>query len=404
MPIVVNSNASATEASFNLSRANDALRKSLQKLSTGKRINSPADDAGGLAVAYKLSSTIKRSYAVVQNAQNALSYLQVQDSGLKTVGNILDRMSELRVMAQDITKNAGDIENYSKEFLELQSQLNQISRETFNGISLFATETSHVQTGELPAGVSDSDLRVDGTFAYTANDGTAVQYDKFGRTFFSHPSGQAIDGSISLNVVNLQFVLSIGTLDVNRTLDIDLGGLQNIDPTADGTGDGSAGTAGVPPAGVGSGSASSRDHHATDIVAGGNKLTINNAAIPVDDTGLAGRYTDGVADADVDTSGINANGFITTILDVDVGQFTEAIERLADMRAENGAEQNRVMNTINLLQTNVTNLEAAHGRIMDADIALESTRFARQNVLVQASASMTAQANQLTNIALTLLQ
>ena len=157
MPIVVNSNASATEASFNLSRANDALRKSLQKLSTGKRINSPADDAGGLAVAYKLSSTIKRSYAVVQNAQNALSYLQVQDSGLKTVGNILDRMSELRVMAQDITKNAGDIENYSKEFLELQAQLNQISRETFNGISLFATETHRVQTGEI-TGASDSDL------------------------------------------------------------------------------------------------------------------------------------------------------------------------------------------------------------------------------------------------------
>ena len=87
-----------------------------------------------------------------------------------------------------------------------------------------------------------------------------------------------------------------------------------------------------------------------------------------------------------------------------MGQFTEAIERLSDMRAENGAEQNRIMNSINLLQTNVTNLEAAHGRIMDADIALESTRFARQNVLVQASASMTAQANQLTNIALTLLQ
>jgi flagellin-like hook-associated protein FlgL len=394
MPIVVNSNASATEASFNLSRANDALRKSLQKLSTGKRINSPADDAGGLAVAYKLSSTIKRSYAVVQNAQNALSYLQVQDSGLKTVGNILDRMSELRVMAQDITKNAGDIENYSKEFLELQSQLNQISRETFNGISLFATETSAVQTGEI-TDVSDSDLRVDGTFAYTANDGTAVQYDKFGRTFFSHPSGQATDGSISLNVVNLQFVLSIGTLDVNRTLDIDLGGLQNFDPNqVAGAG---AFSSTIPP--TAGGHANARDMHATDL---GN--TIKGQAIPIDDTGTAGRYTDGAADIDVNTSGINSNGFITTILDVDVGQFTEAIERLADMRAENGAEQNRVMNTINLLQTNVTNLEAAHGRIMDADIAMESTRFARQNVLVQASASMTAQANQLTNIALTLLQ
>ena len=394
MPIVVNSNASATEASFNLSRANDALRKSLQKLSTGKRINSPADDAGGLAVAYKLSSTIKRSYAVVQNAQNALSYLQVQDSGLKTVGNILDRMSELRVMAQDITKNAGDIENYSKEFLELQAQLNQISRETFNGISLFATETAHVQTGALPDGVSDSDLRVDGFFAYTSNDGTAVQYDKFGRTFYSHPSGQASDGSISLNVVNLQFVLSIGTLDVNNTLDIDLGGLQNIDPTADGAGN--EGTGADRFFAVGD---KNRDHHATDINPGANKLTVANAPIPINNP----NYTDG-ADPNSTSSGINNSGFISTILDVSVGQFTEAIERLSDMRAENGAEQNRIMNTINLLQTNVTNLEAAHGRIMDADIALESTRFARQNVLVQASASMTAQANQLTNIALTLLQ
>ena len=397
MPIVVNSNASATEASFNLSRANDALRKSLQKLSTGKRINSPADDAGGLAVAYKLSSTIKRSYAVVQNAQNALSYLQVQDSGLKTVGNILDRMSELRVMAQDITKNAGDIENYSKEFLELQAQLKQISRETFNGISLFATETHRAplggaagEGGELGSAVSDSNLNVNPhnpdaggnqTVAYTSNDGTAVSYDKFGRTFYTHPSGQASDGSISLNVVNLQFVLSIGTLDVNETVNIDLGGLQNVDP----------GTA--PYAGA-TAVANDRSWHAIQ------GLTNANNPIPVNDP----NYTDGAVDPDSTTSGINADGFIATILDVSVGQFTEAIERLADMRAENGAEQNRVMNSINLLQTNVTNLEAAHGRIMDADIALESTRFARQNVLVQASASMTAQANQLTNIALTLLQ
>ena len=70
MPIVVNSNASATQASMNLSRANDSLRKSLERLSSGKRINSPADDAGGLAVAYKLNSKLNRSEAVVQNAQN----------------------------------------------------------------------------------------------------------------------------------------------------------------------------------------------------------------------------------------------------------------------------------------------------------------------------------------------
>jgi flagellin len=323
MPIVVNSNASATEASFNLSRANDSLRKSLGRLSSGNRINSPADDAGGLAVAYKLDSKLNRTEAVIQNSQNALSYLQVQDGALSTVGKILDRMGELRTMAQDVTKNSGDIENYSKEFLELQSQLNQVKEEKFNGISLFAIQDQTIQN----SGISANDAG-----SYTDLNGATIQYDKYGRTLFTAASGQAQDGSISLNVVNLQFVLSIGSLSSSTNVaGSDLGGFDN--------------------------------------------------------TG----------------TGISAGGFITNILDVSVGQFAESIERLADMRAENGAEQNRVMNSIGLLQTNMTNLEAAHGRIMDADIALESTRFARHNVLVQASAAMTAQANQLTNVALQLL-
>jgi len=328
MPIVVNSNASATSASFNLSRANDSLRKSLGRLSSGNRINSPADDAGGLAVAYKLESKLNRTEAVVQNSQNALSFLQVQDGALATVGKVLDRMGELRTMAQDITKNSGDIENYSKEFLELQSQLNQVKQEKFNGISLFSVSGDTLQNSgnSSPSGGS-----------YTDVNGNSVTYDKFGHTLFTAASGQPEDGSISVNVVNLQFVLSIGNLSsTSNTNGSDLGGFDN-------TGNGISGTAG-------------------------------------------------------DTA-----RFISSILDVSVGQFTEAIERLADMRAENGAEQNRVMNSIGLLQTNLTNLEAAHGRIMDADIALESTRFARHNVLVQASAAMTAQANQLTNVALQLL-
>ena len=142
MPIVVNSNASATSASYNLSRANDALRKSLGRLSSGNRINSPADDAGGLAVAYKLDSKLNRTEAVIQNSQNALSFLQVQDGALATVGKVLDRMGELRTMAQDITKNSGDIENYSKEFVELQSQLSQIRQEKFNGITCATSRIS----------------------------------------------------------------------------------------------------------------------------------------------------------------------------------------------------------------------------------------------------------------------
>jgi len=323
MPIVVNSNASATEASFNLSRNNEALRKSLGRLSSGKRISNPADDAGGLAVAYKLNSTINRSYATIQNAQNSLSYLQVQDSSLATVGKILDRMAELRTMAQDITKNSGDIENYSKEFIELQSQLRQIKEEKFNGISLFAVHTGTAASSKAQLSSTTGGVYVDAS-------GASISYTKFGRELITHPSGNTGNGSISLNVTNLQFVLSL-----NTTSGVNLGGISN-----------------------------------------------NNA---------------------ITSTNIGDDNFITNIRDVSVSAFINAIEKLADARAENGAEQNRIMNSINLLQTNVTNLEAAHGRIMDADIALESTRFARYNVLVQASAAMTAQANQMTNIALSLL-
>ena len=323
MPIVVNSNASATEASFNLSRNNEALRKSLGRLSSGKRISNPADDAGGLAVAYKLNSTINRSYATIQNAQNSLSYLQVQDSSLATVGKILDRMAELRTMAQDITKNSGDIENYSKEFIELQSQLRQIKEEKFNGISLFAVHTGTAASSKAQLSSTSGGVYVDAS-------GASISYTKFGRELITHPSGNTGNGSISLNVTNLQFVLSL-----NTTSGVNLGGISNS-----------------------------------------NAITSTN---------------------------IGDDNFITNIRDVSVSAFINAIEKLADARAENGAEQNRIMNSINLLQTNVTNLEAAHGRIMDADIALESTRFAMYNVLVQASAAMTAQANQMTNIALSLL-
>ena len=344
MPIVVNTNSAATTASFNLSKSNEALRKSLGRLSSGKRITSPADDAGGLAVALKLASKANRTTGVIQNVQNSLSYLQVQDSSLQTVGKVLDRMAELRTMAQDVTKNTGDIENYSKEFVELQSQLKQIKNETFNGISLFSA-------GAYSATTDPTIERADNALTDLATDpGAANTFHKYSRTLYTHPGGQTNDGSISLNVVNLEFVLEVGSLDGRYSSN---------------WGGNAAGVA----------------------------TTVNLGNV------------DGAQNANgtTATSGMNADGFVSSILGVSMGQFTNAIEKLADARAENGAEQNRSMQVIDMLQSSLTNLEAAHGRIMDADIALESTRFARHNVLVQAGAAMTAQANQLTNVALSLL-
>ena len=327
MPIVVNSNTTATTASFNLSHANDALRKSLARLSSGKRIVSPADDAGGMAVAYKLESALKRTEAVRQNVQNGISYLQVQDGALAITGKILSRMAELRTMASDITKNTSDIENYSKEFVELQSQLNQIKRQQFNGISLFAVNdmTRNHFNPSYP------EVNVNGNV--------------YSRTLYTSESGLPENGSISLNVVNMEALLSLGSLNSTSNVgqNINIGGFTNT-------------------------------------AVGGN----GSATAPK-------------------TIALNGENFLADIRQISLAQFTNMIERLADIRAENGAEQNRLTMASDLLALNQTNLEAAHGRIMDADIALESTRMARQNVLVQSSAAMVAQANQLTSIALTVL-
>lgn len=333
MPIVVNTNTAANTASFNLNKNAEALRKSLARLSSGKRITQPAEDAGGMAVAYKLDSQARRTEAVLNNHQNALSFLQVQDGALETVGKIVNRMAELRTMAADVTKNTSDVENYSKEFRELQSQLNQVRKEKFNGISLFAVNGGTTKSGTLYSNTSANYNYEDSTGASQSE-----TYSAFSRIISTHPSGVSSDGSISLNVTNLTFVLTVGGIESSPTSSVNLLGLASTGTT----------------------------------VASG--------------------------------SGINANGFVDSITEISISQFTQVIEKVADARAENGAEQQRINQSYELHQTNLVNLEAAHGRIMDVDVAMESTRFAKNNVLVQASASMTAQANQLTQVALTLLQ
>jgi flagellin-like hook-associated protein FlgL len=106
-------------------------------LSSGSKIVTPADDAGGLAVANKIKAALNRNVRAQQNVQNALSFMQVQDGALKVATGILDRMSELKTMSLDVTKNALDIANYDAEFTQLQEQLTNIKNEDFNGIGLF---------------------------------------------------------------------------------------------------------------------------------------------------------------------------------------------------------------------------------------------------------------------------
>jgi len=201
----------------------------------------------------------------------------------------------------------------------------------------------------------------------SAVDDKGNTYQTFSRQILTTADGVEADGNVSLNVINLQHVLSIGGID---TRFINTATATQIETDRANTGgfETNVGT---------------RVFFNLGNVNGGNNNDI----------------TDATAENEVYTS----DGFMKSIMFVSVGSFTNIIERIADARAENGAEQSRLGMVDSLLMQNQTNLEAAHGRIMDADIALESSRFARQNVLVQSSAAMVAQANQLTSIALQLL-
>jgi flagellin len=103
------------------------LQNSLARLSSGSKIVNPSDDAGGLAVSMKMTAAIKRTSAVNDNIMNAKSFLQTQDGALGTATKILDRMSELKTLSTDVTKNATDIANYNTEFQSLQGALSALA-------------------------------------------------------------------------------------------------------------------------------------------------------------------------------------------------------------------------------------------------------------------------------------
>jgi flagellin len=148
MSVVINTNYAATVASNNLSASNSMLQKSLNRLSSGSKIVNPSDDAGGLAVSMKLSAAAKRSGAAASNIGNSVSFLQSQDGVMKVAGKVLDRMSELKTLYTDPTKNSNDLANYDSEFTALKSELGSLTSETFNSVSLFGSTDLAVNVSE----------------------------------------------------------------------------------------------------------------------------------------------------------------------------------------------------------------------------------------------------------------
>ena len=143
MSFSLTSNATSASASYHLAKNQAESRKSLTRLASGKRIIAPYDDPGTLSVSMKLGASINRLNGADNNLQNAISFLEVQDGILDSVGKVVTRMNELKgLSSQDPMKSNQDVESYNNEFRDLQMQLYQMSQQTFNGVSLFANFTT----------------------------------------------------------------------------------------------------------------------------------------------------------------------------------------------------------------------------------------------------------------------
>ena len=148
MSVIINTNTAATLAATNLGKANSMLQKSMSRLSSGSKLSSSSDDAGGLGVSMRLGAAIKRSDAADSNVQNAISFLQTQDGTLDSVGKVLVRIAELKTLSLDVTKSAADIANYDTEFTSLKGEITKQAGSTFNGVALFGGTTVNVSTTE----------------------------------------------------------------------------------------------------------------------------------------------------------------------------------------------------------------------------------------------------------------
>ena len=361
MSLYISTNEGAVTANYHLGRNSAKLQRSMQRLASGSRINRPSDDAGGLAVSMKLQAAINRLAGAEKNIQNGISFLEVQDGIMESIGTIVDRMSELKGLSRDVMKNENDQKTYNREFKDLQVQLKDMISGTFNGVSLFARYADDNTGGGIPTN-KDGVFDIDG--AYASLDHTVDVFT-------------SADGSAGAKVsIHKALAWSALTFDSSQ-VDARSTGTRQINYGAAYGATGAADTLGVS---VG------------NTVANVSAASLANEQVMGENTQLT--FTLAARDLD---SAINLHN-------VSVGVFLTAMENIAALRAQNGAAMSRLeFQQVNLSRQR-TNMEAANGRIVDVDMGAETTRMAKYSVLRQASAAMLAQANTAPEVALMLLR
>ncbi len=440
----INTNISALNAWKNLSVTGDMMSKSLEKLSSGFRINRAADDAAGLAISEKMRAQTAGLRQASRNAQDGISLIQTAEGALNETHAILQRMRELANQAVNETNTQEDRLEIQKELEQLKEELNGISERTeFNGLKLLngslgargsSSDPSNVKvvsatgltTGDYEVTITEAATKAskDVTFDDSTNkieDAVAagdkklyingVEVDLTGVTTVSGLRDAIVKvadkAGVEVEIDDQELTLT--ATNYGSAHKIELGGgvgaaiqakatsVAGIDAEADVVvGDVTTHIAGVGQEAVYSGAQFSltgaKDSTATvTVTKSGARMQIgaNAGQEMVADISEVSARTLGTEEKKVSDIGVSSTDYAKEALSV----IDAALNQVSSERSKLGAFQNRLDHTINNLQTAAENLTAAESRIRDVDMALEMATFTRHQILMQAGTAMLAQAN-----------
>jgi flagellin len=363
---VINSNSAAMLTANSINQNDRAMTSTMERLSTGKRINSAADDAAGLAIATKMTSQIRGLDQAGRNANNATSMVQLADGAAEQVSNILQRMREIVVQAADGSNSASDVAVLNVEFKEAASEVDRIVDSTeFNGKKLL----------DGSAGGANSSV----TFQIGANASQTLTVDF--SDFNLNAGGTA----------NAAAVSTAGSTSVPGVLTYTLDVTSQIEGEAIKLGDVSYEVTG-----------SETDN--TDLVAALNASSDSSLS----QFTFSGTTTViATADTPATTGTVTASTLdnirvVTGPMEANLVSFSTT--GVATQRATFGATMNRLEYAVDNLASASLATATARGRIEDANYATETTSLARSQIIAQAGTAMLAQANQKSQSVLALLQ
>jgi flagellin len=424
MALTVATNVGALMAQSAASSVNKEMEISMERLSTGKRINSAADDAAGVAIASRLTSEIRGTNQAIRNAMDAQALIDTAEGAHNEVVNILQRMRELAVQAANDTNNTSDRTSLQTEMNELRDEIDRIAATTkwagknlldgatpYNGGTITAVATAHsdqatfkFQVGSATTAkdmvtanigaVSAQALSINGTAAATAAD-----FDLTSNISLGTETGT------SSSVATAALSIATGTTAGNLTLTVTSTGAvgSTTGAASTSTTDLSAtyatGSFGFEIDGqevsvtIGAGSTNSLNTGIADAIA----TAINNQGF----TGISASASAGTVTV-TKTMALSVSNRTNAMTAVDA--LDTAISTVNTQRAKLGSLSNRLDNTVSNLSNISNNLSAGKGRIEDADFAAETTNLAKAQILQQASTAMLAQANASKQNVLSLLQ